>query len=171
MRETVQNPPRKRIERDITLLNRIEGVANGDQTQMTGLANDVTTFLNNAIQPALSFGVAQLGLSTLPTDLAQTITQVRAYPLGKVSQAISYVADKAKANLGLDGPNADQYQGILGKPYVFTVVAGGEKHRIWLKMNGEGKAVVMRASGPGEFDTKKDVPGFRRRSQNDYRCR
>ena len=56
-----------------TILNRIEGVANGDQTQMTGLANDVTTFLNNAIQPALSFGAAQLGLSSLPKDLAKRL--------------------------------------------------------------------------------------------------
>jgi hypothetical protein len=85
------------------------------------------------------------------------IQDIRSTPLALIAQAIGKVADKAKELLGLTGPNANQYQGLIGKVVTFRV--GTVTHRLWV-VNRNGKPVIMRASQPGLFDhLKDDTPG------------
>ncbi|HEY1191867.1 MAG TPA: PKD domain-containing protein [Gemmata sp.] len=131
-----------------TILGKVQALANAaggpaTNTAKVELANVVKAALDAGVGPALSFAAAQLKLSDLPKRVTDTLKQLQALPRQKVEAAVQALVNKAKGLLGLNGPNAAQYQGALTKPITFTI--GGENHRLWI-INQNGKVEILRAS-------------------------
>jgi hypothetical protein len=123
----------------------------------TALASSVTGFLNGLIPVGINFLAAQLHLSDLPQSVGQVLEKVRDFPLNAIQVGVAFVANKARALLGLNGNAA--YQGLIGKVASFTI--GGVTHHLWVVNTSTGPT-ILRASNPADESDFQNVPSFYR---------
>ena len=139
-----------------TVVNAAVQILAGD---LASVAILIEKALASLLPVVIDLFMSLIGLSDLPEKVAQSIGQLQNLVLPVVEAVIVNLINRAKAllaSLGLGGEEQDEDgkggdDGELGTTVHFR--AGGEGHRIWVKVVGEAGQLVM-ASSPEPMTAK-----------------
>jgi hypothetical protein len=120
-----------------------------------GMASAVEGALARLIAPVIDFLAGFLGLGDLPDKIADTIRGFQEMVLGIIDRVVAWLAERARSllralGIGEEADESPQDEGQpddqIGAPVMF--VAAGERHRLWISLEGTN-AVVKLASDAG----------------------
>ena len=144
-----------------TVVGKVRDLALAPPTAPGAPAPAAVAALSAAVRDALTAGIPvvigfvakQTNLDTLPTAVVGALRKLQDLPRTKIKAALGTLVTKVKDKLGLAGPHATEYQGLIGPVVTFAV--GGEEHRLWV-VNQNGRAVILRASSPSAINSVED---------------
>lgn len=136
----------------------VNGVADILAGNVGGMAQAIEGSLSRLVAPVIDFFAGYVGLGDLPDKIADVIKRMQTWVEGILDRVIGFIARQARqllAALGVGGEDGtddqDAGDGEIGKTIRFS--GGGERHRLWLRIEGAGVTAVV-ASDEEEVKAK-----------------
>lgn len=147
----------------------VGGISNIIAGNIGGIAASIETALAKLLPIVIDFLADLLGLGGLPGKVAKAIGKIQDFVEKAITEALEFIAKKAKSllkKLGFGGDDdkkageKSDYDGQIGKRVKWE---SDEKHEMWIVDQGGSVNIMMASDNPGQIgdalDSYKDQAG------------